>query len=155
MTTKSISDLPKLPQRPSALIRLACDDAEKVFRTPGYKLNMVEWHTGTDDGTCHVCFAGAVMAGTLGAPKGTFRQTQDFGVDQAALRALNSFRTGAWDVGVARLLGRETLSEPERSALRRSGVLNITIPPANRGTKGVAFIRAMRKAAKALESVGW
>ena len=55
-----------LPNKPSALLRLAVGDAKKIERTPGYRLNMSVWHTGAGDNSdCEVCLAGSVMACTL------------------------------------------------------------------------------------------
>lgn len=154
----SISDLPKLPQRPSALIRLACDDAEKIYRTPGYTLDMNLWHeTAISDGkhSCAVCFAGAVIANTLGQSRGDYTNPDYFGSDRKALEALNFFRRGQWQTGLEGLLKR-SLTAVEHDKLSSSGVLSSNeIPQPRAGSKGVSFIRAMRKCAKALESVGW
>ena len=95
----------KLPDRPSALIRLAMRDLDEVEADPHYEIDMMEWHTGILKGDkkfgdlpCRVCLAGAVMAKTLG---------QDVEVDArpdhsdgftpeevAKLFALNYFREG-------------------------------------------------------------
>lgn len=157
--TDSISDLPKLPKRPSTLIRLACDDAEKIYRAPGYTLNMNMWHENVisegGKSTCAVCFAGAVIANTLGQDRGVYTSPARFASDHQALKALNYFRRGEWVVGLGTLLGRG-LTAVERLKLAGSGVLSgDEIPQPRAGSKGVAFIRAMRKCAKALESVGW
>lgn len=57
----------KLPDKPSALIRLALRDLEKTERSRSYKVAMHTWHES--NGHCTVCFAGAVMAQTLNIPK--------------------------------------------------------------------------------------
>lgn len=56
-----------LPDKPSALIRLALADLAKCERSPKYKINMAWWLKGPDaaDTVCKVCLAGAVMAQTL------------------------------------------------------------------------------------------
>lgn len=59
-----------LPDRLSALLRLAVADAQKCEQDPRYRLDMDEWHDPDFDvdGKCGVCMAGAVMAKTLGVP---------------------------------------------------------------------------------------
>jgi hypothetical protein len=156
---QSIESLPKLPQRPSALIKLACDDAEVVYRNPKYRLDLGEWHSTLEDslGRCAVCFAGAVMAGTLGADPSEELVPSDFGADERALAALNHFRLGgSYGVrnGVQGLL-RRMLTDEEGQTLLDSGAADIEIPHPKPGTKGVAFLRAMRKVAAKLEAVGW
>lgn len=67
----------KLPDTPSALIRVAIADMEKVLSMPQrYRIVMNTWHNPIDiytqeefaseDMRCCVCFAGSVMAQTLG-----------------------------------------------------------------------------------------
>ena len=58
----------KLPDKPSELIRLALDDLEKAEKSPTYEVNMDRWHTQEEDGICHVCLAGSVMAFSLDVP---------------------------------------------------------------------------------------
>lgn len=65
----SIADT--LPDRPSELLGVAIDDAYGLDRRM-YNVDWREYHTGSEDSglsrcAC-VCFAGAVMAGRLGAP---------------------------------------------------------------------------------------
>lgn len=87
-----------LPEKPSALIRLALDDLRKVERDERYGVYMGEWHVPRDSGTCEVCLAGAVMAMSLGANIQTYSMPSDFQEqDQATterLLALNNFRSG-------------------------------------------------------------
>lgn len=48
---------------PSAKIRLAIDDLERVEHSEQYAIDMETWHTPDNTSTiCYVCFAGAVMA---------------------------------------------------------------------------------------------
>lgn len=59
----------KLPDKPSKLIRVALSDliaVEKMKKT--YRIDMGDWHAGAfeDGDKCSVCFAGSVMARTLG-----------------------------------------------------------------------------------------
>jgi len=59
----------RLPEKLSALIRLAVADAKSCEADSKYELNMSTWfHRGEDE--CSVCMAGAVMARTLGVPEG-------------------------------------------------------------------------------------
>lgn len=51
----------------SAVIRAALDDLAKVEADPRYVVDMNTWH-GPGMGGCHVCLAGAVMAGSMGVP---------------------------------------------------------------------------------------
>jgi len=59
----------RLPDKPSALIRLGLADLRKVEKSSKYKVSMRSWHS--PNGVCSVCFAGAVMAGTLRLPRST------------------------------------------------------------------------------------
>lgn len=59
-----------LPDKPSELIKVALADLKKAEQDPRYKINMGAWHTGRKyqgETTCKVCFAGAVIAFSLGA----------------------------------------------------------------------------------------
>lgn len=97
----------KLPDKPSDLIELALRDLELVeLRPDAYKIDMLVWHErpGWAAGPCSVCFAGSVMAMTLGkspeeclSPHGRF-----FDEDVSLkLRALNYFREGHINQGLA------------------------------------------------------
>lgn len=54
-----------LPDKLSALTRVALKDLEKIEQDQRYVVDMSEWHWMDKSGECHVCFAGVVMAGTL------------------------------------------------------------------------------------------
>lgn len=67
-----------LPEKLSAVMRVALKDEDRAFKSPFYKIDMGGWHDPVwEDSTylsddddlepvcCHVCLAGAVMAGTL------------------------------------------------------------------------------------------
>lgn len=56
--------IPPPPDKPSELILLALKDLESVEKSKKYVVHMGHWHL-PDEGKCYVCFAGAVMAGTL------------------------------------------------------------------------------------------
>jgi hypothetical protein len=82
-----------LPSKLSSLVRVAVADMDRIQRLiekarvegkpPAYEFNMGTWHrssltslpaSGRRFQQCSVCFAGSVMAGTLGVP-----QTRDIG----------------------------------------------------------------------------
>ena len=87
----------KLPSKPSALIALALRDLDRVLQNPEYEVNWGRWHAPSvgDNLTCHVCLAGAVIAGTLGTDKELVRDPEYFDPDtRKKLLALDDFRTG-------------------------------------------------------------
>ncbi len=94
-----------LPAKPSALIRIAMDDLNKVERLKGYEVDMGRWHDiGYEDGKCRVCFAGAVMAQTLGVKPDEAREPHSFGHDTSSkLKALDDFRVGYVYAGLSRM----------------------------------------------------
>ena len=59
-----------LPDLPSALLRVALADFDRVRRMPErFQIRMKAWHEAARPNfPCQVCLAGAVMAMTLGAP---------------------------------------------------------------------------------------
>lgn len=130
----------KLPEKPSALIRLAVRDLEKAERARNYKVDMGTWHT--PNGKCRVCFAGAVMAGTLGASRKDCLSPQSFGDDAAKLESLDYFRTGHIRLGL-QINGRETPAAVSNFAV---------VPDYDEDPK--AFKRDMRKLATMLAKHG-
>lgn len=94
----------------SAVIRVALDDLARVEADPRYKVDMQWWHTPRGNrGICHVCLAGAVMAGTLGIPSdqdvATLSEVMSGDVAsfvRERLMALNMVRRG--DIGDALIL---------------------------------------------------
>lgn len=88
----------QLPDKPSKLIRLALKDEDKANRSPRYKMHMNVWHevyTFDRKELCHVCFAGAVMAFTLGAKWKDDLEPEDFrNGNVEKLNALDAFRSG-------------------------------------------------------------
>lgn len=98
----------ELPDLPSALIRLALSDLEKVEEAEEYQVNMRDWHIYWDpkdvdttpdvSGKCVVCLAGGVMAFSMGADRKEDLTPSNFPLkDRVKLSALDDFRTG--DVG--------------------------------------------------------
>ena len=95
------------PTRMSDAIRMAVADMEVIERTPGYKIAFpVAWHEPHGE-YCRVCFAGCVMARTLGAKPNQsvwFDDPEIGGPDRKWMnifQALDAIRSGF--VGVARV----------------------------------------------------
>lgn len=88
----------QLPDKPSELIRLALKDEDKAHHSPKYRVYMNVWHevyTYKGQLKCHVCFAGAVMAFTLGADWKADLEPEDFiNGNLGKLNALDAFRSG-------------------------------------------------------------
>ena len=99
----------KLPDKPSALIRVGLADLKAIGETPGYQIDFMTWHNPAQEGdTCLVCLAGAVMARSLGAERGTTTGPGDFEDTERThqkLLALESFRYGEAATGMAHALG--------------------------------------------------
>lgn len=53
----------KLPDLPSEVLNDALDHLEACEKDPRYTIQMSTWHSASYDDTCHVCLAGAAMAG--------------------------------------------------------------------------------------------
>ena len=83
------------PEKISGLIRLAVADARGLKRER-YSPHYGEWHTPNEKaGICQVCFAGAVMAGTLGeSPEQAMDPFVFSGSWEKALNALEMVRQG-------------------------------------------------------------
>jgi len=56
-----------LPDKPSALIRVALADLERTLLSPAYRFDFGEWYEPQPDGTCTVCLGGGVLAQAVGA----------------------------------------------------------------------------------------
>ena len=93
----------RLPEKLSDLIRVAAKDMEQALLSEEYTIDMGLWHAsrrfleeaGEPVQKCAVCYAGTVMAGTLGANKEEEFEPADFGkynhVRLTALDCLRSF----------------------------------------------------------------
>lgn len=96
----------RLPDKPSELIELALEDMAKVEAQPDrYQVHMLQWHAPMlGSRRCIVCFAGAVMAGTLGVPDDLPVDPDAFDDDtRAKLLALDAFRQGRVSVGLGNM----------------------------------------------------
>lgn len=119
----------QLPDKPSALIRLALDDLRKVERDARYAVDMGYWHTGTwepeHNNTCMVCLAGAVMAGTLGADPTQVRYPDCYSLEtEARLESLDCFRVGNVRNGLYRFHQRtETADAYEGIGIELAGAV--------------------------------
>lgn len=115
--------MPKLPDKPSELIRLAMHDLKKVERMPKkYIVNMSTWHSPAKNGKCAVCFAGSVMACSM---KEDPERELDPGelYDEAIQQkyyALNEFRLGQIKLGIAEIYGRHMLSARLENKIERA-----------------------------------
>lgn len=85
----------ELPKVASELIRLALCDLERAEASPLHKIDMDTWHTPEEEDVCAVCFAGAVLAFSLGEDPGDEVGPANYtGHTARALVALNDFRNG-------------------------------------------------------------
>ena len=167
----------KLPNKPSAMIRLALHDVAAVLKAKKAKINMNYWMVqdlpkkpGGKAGRCEVCFGGAVMMQTLkidplvhghaGTRGFALKHTEAMDVrpcdlmpNRKAVRkieALDYFRKGM----VAR--GLRVMSAPARKidAIVADELITMPVPQFNRTADWPAFRRAMQKMARALERRG-
>jgi len=108
----------RLPRLPSQLITLAMDDLSKVEKTPGYDVEMGYWHNPVRsfEGkflTCNVCFAGAVMAMTLGSKIIHYADPASYtDATNNKLKALDLFRQGCIASGFDCMGRRRVKGEP-------------------------------------------
>ena len=87
------------PAELPALIRLAVSDFKGLDRSlyRPWHSSYHSWHVGSDGNRwCHVCFAGAVMAGTLKRDCTLPATPVDCGAWRPALEALDDVRRGCW-----------------------------------------------------------
>ncbi len=135
-----------LPDKPSALIRVALADLRAVEAHADYEVDMDVWHVDLpyphDGGPqCCVCLAGAVMAQSLKANMLKDFTPDDFPNDCEKLYALEFFRQGYVDEGLNEM-GLETpVSIPD---------LEIPEYAINRGE----FHEAMNRMAEKMEDNG-
>ena len=149
MTAKPVK---ALPDKPSALIRLALRDLEKVERSRSYKVDMGSWHM-PEVKWCRVCFAGSVMAMSLNAERARFLGPPDFPKEAHKLDALDRFRSGSVrygleDFGVAASRTRRVL----RALAAREGRLDRGVTPYDVDPK--LFKHDMRRLATLLAKHG-
>ena len=89
---------PRLPELMSVLITVALADLEAAENTPTLKVDMNYWHSpqqGKAIELCYVCFAGSVMAQTLGVSDIENVNPDDFSRwNRSRLQALDCIRYG-------------------------------------------------------------
>ena len=111
-----------LPDKMSKLLRVAISDMEQLDPI-AYRFNHEHWHRPSDDKTyCTVCFAGAVMAGTLQADRGKqyIPESYGYGSVSDALHALDSLRYGSFYEALKFLsISLYDLSEKQRQTIYR------------------------------------
>ena len=85
---------PTLPDTLHELMLVAIDDLERAEETNGYKVSMGCWHEPLN-GSCHVCFAGSVIAFSLSTGRNEDKAPCDFdcGIEHK-LEALDYVRSG-------------------------------------------------------------
>lgn len=130
--------------KPSALIMVAIEDLKKVKEDKEtYRIIPSTWHCH-EGGKCSVCFAGAVMAGTLNIPPRDYVEPYYFKSKKTerALLALDLFRRG--EVGS----GLYFLGIPISGRLE---FVNFKMP---RNLKTAKFIKAQLALAKELKEAG-
>lgn len=104
----------ELPNKLSALLRIAVQDAQKCEALPAeYELRMSYWHSPRTDGPCQVCMAGAVMAQSLGFERNRFIKSGPLEFENGkALMAIDDLRTGKVHEA-ARRIGIELTDEQQ------------------------------------------
>lgn len=136
----------KLPNKMSALIRIALADLRKIERSKRYGVDMNSWHTPLyGKGRCLVCFAGSVMAKTLSTSPYADTHPAHFGPDEGKLRALDALRLGKVLVASG-FLGINIDRVPRH-------LWNVNVQQYGPRSKG-RFKRQMAKLARDLERAG-
>ena len=144
----------KLPDQPSALIRVALGDLQKCLADPIYKIDMRTWHKPVDNGThCFVCLAGSVLAQTFKVPPSESIPAIRHFIDcneLDKLEALDYFRTGNIFDGLI-LMGFDPQGN---SALDEMGQLNGGLAPFDADDPKI-FFDDMNTIADAFERCGY
>lgn len=150
-----------LPTRLSTTIRVALKDLTKVEASKKYKVYMGDWHSPDEEqGICEVCFAGAVMAKTLGCHPTKHQEPQNFEEDvMNKLFAVDRVRVGdiqravhtfyGWDKN-DRFLYHYKLAKLWPAGLKR----NVRVPVYN-AKSPERFHTAMRLIADTLGDYGY
>jgi hypothetical protein len=133
----------KLPEKASALLRIAVEDARKLQKTKGFKLNMRDW-VAPKGKACEVCMAGAVMVCRLGVRTDRYvmPDSTDF---EDALECINSMRCGRFS---------EHIDTYDADRLRALNECTSLVRSKYREHLGYAPWHVYLKCADILESVG-
>lgn len=140
----------KLPDKLSKLILLGLDDLTKAERSKDYEVDMENWHT--PNSICRICFAGSVMAFSLGADRETKAYPSDFGKEvKEKLFALDEARNGEFASAQCYLeRARGIVRSKEGKVQEVTRNLSFTFYEDNKGQ----WKRCMRTAAKKLAAAG-
>lgn len=130
----------KLPDKLSDLIELALSDLAKVERSKRYAVDMKFFHR-PKGGTCHVCFAGAVMAKTLGNP-----------INQHVVPSINEYHSQLIALDVLRHGHMDRVFQLIQRTKPQVIPDRIDIPDYKYGRAG--FKRALRKLVRLLREYG-
>ena len=138
-----------LPNKLSALIKVAVNDARKLDHTI-YSPDSMSYHDTRRSDTCYICDAGAVMAGTLHVDRKKEVFPDEFPHSiEIKLYALDLARQGSY-VGALVELGVENINI--------NGVTGVCVSIHHNYTTWKQFDRhmnVMEKAAQQLEALGY
>jgi len=92
----------RLPNKPSALIKVALADLYLAEKNSRFKIDMNTWHDPDSNARCCVCLAGVIMATSEESKGGTVDLVPSSFPPEIAdkLRALEEFRTGDVEAGL-------------------------------------------------------
>jgi hypothetical protein len=110
----------ELPNKLSALLRVAVEDVQKCEADPRFELEMGMWVVGDVGPTserCSVCMAGAVMVQRLGVATDSNSHPEDVPEAERHLLAIDHMRLGNF-VSAHQRLSRHPASIDEERALR-------------------------------------
>lgn len=134
----------KLPNKLSALILLALDDLKRAERSKKYEVNMHLWHSPNSH--CNVCFAGGVMAFSLGANSNDLLDPLDFDHDTSRkLNALNLARIGNFGFAQSWMMKSDKIKD-------KTEQFDCCIPVYELNRRG--FHSTLRKSAHKLKKAG-
>lgn len=153
----------KLPKKPSTLIRHALKDLAAVMKMKGrYRVDMGTWHDpdiiedkrGREREVCSVCFAGSVMARSLGMDPTAYVEPDHFSEStKGKLNALNNFRAGHIAAGLQDMgVPYEKRERAEARGLKEK--MKVPSYLSGGGKKYAKFKKAMKKMADHLQKVG-
>ena len=96
---------PELPGTMSGLLEAAISDARKLDPDI-YHPDSERWHSPDKDGTCAICLAGSLIAGTFNASPDKNVLPESFSDDvMRKLNALDCMRLGGWALAFERFYG--------------------------------------------------
>lgn len=142
--------------KPNEQLRCALHDLKRVSWDPNYAIDMDVWHEPSDSANwCAVCFAGSVLAKTIGVSRLTDLSDGFFGLHRNVLYdreleltmiALDAARIGTW----SRALDIWPVDDKGREAL----ACRLPVPPPYDDDPN-GFVQALAEAADILEGAGY